>query len=77
MGTKAYRPINVMERTDWTGDSNSDSWDRFLSVMDSCVDEDLRRMVGGTAITPTKEFCLADELVSENNPEILRRFVYF
>jgi hypothetical protein len=58
-------------------DSNSDSWDRFLSVMDSCVDESLRQMVGGTAIIPTKEFILADEPVSENNPEILRRFVHF
>lgn len=58
-------------------DSNSDSWNRFLSVMDSCVDESLRQMVGGTAIIPTKEIILADEPVSENNPDIIRRFVHF
>lgn len=57
--------------------NNSDTWDRFLSVMDSCVDESLRQMVGGAAIIPTKEFILADEHVSENNPEIIRRFVHF
>ncbi|KFZ11325.1 hypothetical protein V502_07604 [Pseudogymnoascus sp. VKM F-4520 (FW-2644)] len=53
-------------------DCDSSSWDRFLSVMDSCVDESLRQLVGGTAIIPTKEFILADDPVSENSPEILR-----
>ncbi|OBT81186.1 hypothetical protein VE02_10128 [Pseudogymnoascus sp. 03VT05] len=53
-------------------DNNSDSWDRFLLVIDSCADESLRQMIGGTAIIPTKEFILADEPVSENNPEALR-----
>lgn len=58
-------------------DCDSSSWDRFLSVMDSCVDESLRQLVGGTAIIPTKEFTLADDPVSENSPEIIRRFVQF
>ena len=58
-------------------DSDSDSWNRFLSVIDSCADESLRQMVGGIAIIPTKEIILADESVSENNPEIIRRFVHF
>ncbi|OBT80499.1 hypothetical protein VF21_00857 [Pseudogymnoascus sp. 05NY08] len=53
-------------------DSNNDSWVRFLTVMDSCVDEGLRLLKGGTAIIPTKEFTFLDGLVSESSPEILR-----
>lgn len=59
------------------GDSNNDSWERFLTVMDSCVDEGLRLLKGGTAIIPTKEFTFSDGLVSESSPEILRKSAYF
>jgi hypothetical protein len=60
---------------DWN--NNSDTWDRFLSVMDRCADESLRQMLGGSDIIPTKEFILSDKHVSENNPQILHRFVHF
>lgn len=59
------------------GDSNNDSWERFLTVMDSCVDEGLRLLKGGTAIIPTKEFAFSDEFLSKSSPEILRRSAYF
>jgi len=85
---KAHRALSWSEQTRrWgfvvfrdratDGDSNIDSWEKFLELMDSCMDEGLRSMLGGTAIIPTKEFTLADGLASENNPEILRRSVHY
>ncbi|OBT97635.1 hypothetical protein VE01_04541 [Pseudogymnoascus verrucosus] len=48
------------------------SWNKFLSVMESCAEKSLKQMNGGMDIIPTKKFILADGHVSENNPEILR-----
>lgn len=59
-----------------TDDSSSDSWDKFVKFVDRCADSGLNDFYGSGNIAIAKEFIIADELVSENNPETLRRSLH-